>query len=37
MIAVIQFDAASAALLERLEDEGRLPNLQALRRQGSPP
>lgn len=36
MIAVIQFDAASAALLERLEGEGRLPNLAALRRRGTP-
>ncbi|HWJ41986.1 MAG TPA: alkaline phosphatase family protein [Solirubrobacterales bacterium] len=35
MIAVIQFDAASAALLDRLADEGRLPNLEALRRRGS--
>ncbi len=35
MIAVIQFDAASASLLERLEGEGRLPNLEALRRQGT--
>ncbi len=35
MIAVIQFDAASAALLERLGGEGRLPNLEALRRRGS--
>ncbi|MDX6636476.1 MAG: hypothetical protein QOF06_2679 [Solirubrobacterales bacterium] len=35
MIAVIQFDAASAALLARLEGEGRLPNLEALRRQGT--
>jgi predicted AlkP superfamily phosphohydrolase/phosphomutase len=35
MIAVIQFDAASASLLKRLEDEGRLPNLAALRRQGT--
>lgn len=35
MIAVIQFDAASARLLERLEGEGRLPNLQALRQRGS--
>ena len=34
MIAVIQFDAASAALLERLGGEGRLPNLEALRRRG---
>lgn len=36
MIAVIQFDAASAVLLERLTDEGRLPNLAELRRRGSP-
>jgi predicted AlkP superfamily phosphohydrolase/phosphomutase len=35
VIAVIQFDAASASLLERLEDEGRLPTLQALRHQGT--
>jgi predicted AlkP superfamily phosphohydrolase/phosphomutase len=35
MIAVIQFDAASASLLKRLEGQGRLPNLQALRRQGT--
>jgi predicted AlkP superfamily phosphohydrolase/phosphomutase len=35
VIAVIQFDAASASLLERLEGEGRLPNLGALRRQGT--
>lgn len=35
MIAVIQFDAASAALLERLGGEGRLPNLEALRRRGT--
>jgi predicted AlkP superfamily phosphohydrolase/phosphomutase len=35
VIAVIQFDAASAALLERLGSEGRLPNLEALRRRGS--
>ncbi|HEU5253824.1 MAG TPA: alkaline phosphatase family protein [Solirubrobacterales bacterium] len=35
MIAVIQFDAASARLLERLEGDGRLPNLEALRRRGS--
>jgi predicted AlkP superfamily phosphohydrolase/phosphomutase len=34
VIAVIQFDAASARLLERLGDEGRLPNLQALRERG---
>lgn len=35
MIAVIQFDAASASLLARLEGEGRLPHLAALRRQGT--
>lgn len=35
MIAVLQFDAASAALLERLAGEGRLPNLEELRRRGS--
>lgn len=35
MIAVLQFDAASAALLRRLEAEGRLPNLEALRARGS--
>jgi predicted AlkP superfamily phosphohydrolase/phosphomutase len=35
VIAVIQLDAASARLLERLEDEGRLPNLAALRRRGT--
>lgn len=35
MIAVLQFDAASAALLERLEGEGRLPNLRALRAKGT--
>ena len=35
MIAVLQFDAASAALLERLEGEGRLPNLTELRQRGS--
>ena len=34
MIAVVQFDAASAALLERLGAEGRLPNLEALRARG---
>lgn len=34
MIAVIQFDAASARLLARLGGEGRLPNLEALRRRG---
>ncbi len=35
MIAVIQFDAASASLLGRLEGEGRLPNLTALRGHGT--
>jgi predicted AlkP superfamily phosphohydrolase/phosphomutase len=35
VIAVIQFDAASARLLERLEGEGRLPNLAALRQRGT--
>jgi predicted AlkP superfamily phosphohydrolase/phosphomutase len=35
VIAVIQFDAASAALLEQLGGEGRLPNLEALRRGGT--
>lgn len=35
MIAVIQFDAASARLLERLGGEGRLPNLDALRARGT--
>jgi predicted AlkP superfamily phosphohydrolase/phosphomutase len=35
VIAVIQFDAASASLLTRLEGEGRLPNLAALRRRGT--
>ena len=35
MIAVIQFDAASARLLERLGAEGRLPNLEALQRRGT--
>lgn len=35
MIAVIQFDAASARLLERLGGAGRLPNLEALRRRGT--
>ncbi|MFL5873765.1 MAG: alkaline phosphatase family protein [Solirubrobacterales bacterium] len=34
MIAVIQFDAASARLLERLGGEGRLPNLAELQRRG---
>jgi predicted AlkP superfamily phosphohydrolase/phosphomutase len=35
VIAVIQFDAASARLMERLEEKGRLPNLTELRRRGS--
>jgi predicted AlkP superfamily phosphohydrolase/phosphomutase len=35
VIAVLQFDAASAAVLERLGAEGRLPNLEALRRRGT--
>jgi predicted AlkP superfamily phosphohydrolase/phosphomutase len=35
VIAVLQFDAASAALLERLGAEGRLPHLEALRAGGS--
>jgi predicted AlkP superfamily phosphohydrolase/phosphomutase len=35
MIAVLQFDAASAALLERLGREGRLPNLESLRARGT--
>jgi predicted AlkP superfamily phosphohydrolase/phosphomutase len=35
VIAIIQFDAASASLLARLEGEGRLPNLEALQRQGT--
>ena len=35
MIAVIQFDAASASLLERLDEEGRLPNLARLRGEGT--
>jgi predicted AlkP superfamily phosphohydrolase/phosphomutase len=34
MIAVLQFDAASARLLRGLGDEGRLPNLEALRARG---
>lgn len=34
MIAVLQFDAASARLLDRLGEEGRLPNLEALRARG---
>jgi predicted AlkP superfamily phosphohydrolase/phosphomutase len=35
VIAVIQFDAASASLLEQLGEEGRLPNLTRLRGEGS--
>lgn len=35
MIAVIQFDSASARLIERLGGEGRLPNLEALRERGT--
>jgi predicted AlkP superfamily phosphohydrolase/phosphomutase len=35
VIAVIQFDAASASLLERLGHEGRLPNLEALKGRGT--
>jgi predicted AlkP superfamily phosphohydrolase/phosphomutase len=35
VIAVLQFDSASAALLERLAAEGRLPNLEALRGRGT--
>jgi predicted AlkP superfamily phosphohydrolase/phosphomutase len=35
VIAVLQFDAASAALLERLGAAGRLPNLEALRARGA--
>lgn len=35
MIAVIQFDAASASLLEQLGEEGRLPNLTRLRGEGT--
>ena len=35
MIAVLQFDAASARLLQRLGGEGRLPNLEALRARGT--
>jgi len=35
VIAVLQFDAASARLLERLGGEGRLPNLEELRRRGT--
>jgi predicted AlkP superfamily phosphohydrolase/phosphomutase len=34
VIAVLQFDAVSAPLVERLEAEGRLPNLSALRSRG---
>jgi predicted AlkP superfamily phosphohydrolase/phosphomutase len=34
VIAVLQFDAASAALLQRLGAAGRLPNLEALRARG---
>jgi predicted AlkP superfamily phosphohydrolase/phosphomutase len=34
VIAVIQFDAASTRLLERLEGEGRLPHLRALSERG---
>jgi len=34
VIAVLQFDAASAALLERLGAGGRLPNLETLRARG---
>jgi predicted AlkP superfamily phosphohydrolase/phosphomutase len=34
VIAILQFDATSAALLERLGGEGRLPNLEALRARG---
>jgi predicted AlkP superfamily phosphohydrolase/phosphomutase len=35
VIAIIQFDAASARLLELLGGEGRLPNLQALQARGT--
>jgi predicted AlkP superfamily phosphohydrolase/phosphomutase len=35
MITVIQFDAASASLLERLGKEGRLPHLTRLRGEGT--
>lgn len=35
MIAVLQFDAASAAVLERRGAEGRLPNLEGLRERGT--
>jgi Type I phosphodiesterase / nucleotide pyrophosphatase len=34
LIAVLQFDAASAALLDRLGREGRLPSLEGLRARG---
>lgn len=34
MIAILQFDAVSVPLLERLEAEGRLPSLKALRERG---
>jgi predicted AlkP superfamily phosphohydrolase/phosphomutase len=34
VIAVLQLDAASTSLLRRLEEEGRLPNLEALRARG---
>jgi predicted AlkP superfamily phosphohydrolase/phosphomutase len=34
MIAVLQFDAASAVLLKRLDADDRLPNLRALRARG---
>jgi predicted AlkP superfamily phosphohydrolase/phosphomutase len=35
MLAILQFDAASASLLSRLFDEERLPNLAALRQRGT--
>src|SRR4029079_7388394 len=35
VIAVIQFDAASASLLEQMGEEGRLPNLARLRDAGT--
>ncbi len=35
MIAVLQFDAASARLLDQLGGAGRLPNLEALSRRGT--
>ncbi len=35
MLAIVQFDAASAALLERLLGAGRLPRLADLRRRGT--